>query len=37
VIYHDADSKGSINYLNLAKEILVKNGLIKPTEESVLV
>lgn len=31
VIYHDADSKGSINYLNLAKEILVKNGLIKPT------
>ncbi len=36
VIYHDADSKGSINYLNLAKEILVKNGLIKPTEESVL-
>ncbi len=37
VIYHDADSKGSINYLNLAKEILIKNGLIKPTEESVLV
>jgi len=36
VIYHDADSKGSINYLNLANEILVKNGLIKPTEESVL-
>lgn len=36
VIYHDADSKGSINYLNLAKEILVKNGLIKPTEENVL-
>ncbi len=36
VIYHDADSKGSINYLNLAKEILVKNGLIKSTEESVL-
>ena len=37
VIYHDADSKGSINYLNLAKEILIKNGLIIPTEESVLV
>jgi chromosome partitioning protein len=36
VIYHDADSKGSINYLNLAKEILVKNGLIKPSEENVL-
>lgn len=33
VIYHDADSKGSINYLNLAKEILIKNGIITPTEE----
>ncbi len=37
VIYHDADSKGSINYLNLAKEILVKNGMITPTEENALV
>ncbi len=37
VIYHDADSKGSINYLNLAKEVLVKNGLIKATEDNVLV
>jgi chromosome partitioning protein len=34
VIYHDADSKGSINYLNLAKEILVKNGIIDTTEET---
>jgi chromosome partitioning protein len=33
VIYHDAESKGSINYLNLAKEVLVKNGLIKAVEE----
>lgn len=34
VIYHDADSKGSINYLNLANEILVKNGIIESTEEN---
>ena len=26
VIAHDADSKGAVSYLNLAKEILVKNG-----------
>ncbi|MBC7383812.1 MAG: ParA family protein [Bacteroidia bacterium] len=29
VITHDADSKGAINYLNLAKELLHKNGLTK--------
>jgi chromosome partitioning protein len=29
VISHDADSKGAINYLNLAKELLFKNGLSK--------
>lgn len=34
VIYHDAESKGSINYLNLAKEILIKNGIITPSEEN---
>jgi len=28
VLAHDADSKGAISYLNLAKEILEKNGLI---------
>jgi chromosome partitioning protein len=33
VIEHDADSKGSINYLNLAREILQKNGLTKVQEE----
>lgn len=33
VIMHDATSKGAINYLNLAKEILVKNGLGKEEEE----
>jgi chromosome partitioning protein len=29
VITHDAESKGAINYLNLAKELLHKNGLNK--------
>jgi chromosome partitioning protein len=33
VIEHDAGSKGSINYLNLAREILQKNGLTKMVEE----
>jgi chromosome partitioning protein len=33
VIEHDASSKGSINYLNLAREILQKNGLTKMQEE----
>ena len=32
VIHHDAESKGSIGYLNLAKEILQKNGLLEVTE-----
>jgi chromosome partitioning protein len=29
VILYDADSKGTVNYLNLAKEILQKNGMTK--------
>jgi chromosome partitioning protein len=29
VITHDAESKGAVNYLNLAKELLHKNGLTK--------
>ena len=29
VILHDAESRGSINYMNLAKELLAKNGLIE--------
>ena len=33
VILYDADSKGAINYLNLAKEILQKNNLTKITQE----
>ena len=33
VILYDADSKGSVNYLNLAREILQKNNLTKISEE----
>ena len=33
VILYDADSKGSINYLNLAIEILQKNNLTKIKQE----
>jgi chromosome partitioning protein len=33
VILYDADSKGAINYLNLAKEVLQKNDLTKMTQE----
>ncbi|MBP3942517.1 ParA family protein [Sphingobacteriaceae bacterium WQ 2009] len=32
VIMHDANCKGAINYLNLAREILQKNGLVKSDE-----
>lgn len=35
VIMHDANSRGAINYLNLAREVLHKNGLINlETEEA---
>lgn len=33
VIMHDANSKGAINYLNLARELLQKNGLIQVEKE----
>jgi len=33
VIMHDANSKGAINYLNLAREILEKNNLSKEEQE----
>ncbi len=33
VINYDIESKGSLNYLNLAREILQKNGLTRITEE----
>lgn len=37
VIMHDANSKGAINYLNLAREILLKNGINKvKTEKEVI-
>jgi chromosome partitioning protein len=29
---HDANCKGAVNYLNLAREILRKNGLVKDEE-----
>ncbi len=34
VIMHDATSKGAINYLNLAREILRKNGLVSSEAEA---
>jgi len=34
VIMHDANCKGAINYLNLAREIIRKNGLVKEVEGS---
>jgi chromosome partitioning protein len=39
VIMHDATSKGAINYLNLAREILRKNGLVntEATEKTAIV
>ncbi len=33
VILYDSDSKGSVNYLNLAKEVLQKNNLTKINQE----
>jgi chromosome partitioning protein len=33
VILYDANSKGSMNYLNLAKEILQKNDMTKIKQE----
>ena len=37
VILYDADSKGAINYLNLAKEILQKNNLTKINKEDKII
>ena len=34
VIMHDASSKGAVNYLNLAREILKKNGLVTQKKEA---
>lgn len=35
VLFHSAESKGSTNYLNLANELLIKNGLISPQETTI--
>jgi chromosome partitioning protein len=35
IILHDADSTGAINYLNLAREILQKNGLTKMDQSDI--
>ncbi|TJZ61964.1 ParA family protein [Sphingobacterium olei] len=37
VIMHDASCKGAINYLNLAREILQKNGLVEENKEQAIV
>jgi chromosome partitioning protein len=37
IIMHDASSKGAINYLNLAREILQKNGLTKLGEDEKII
>lgn len=37
VLEHDATSKGSINYLNLAREILQKNGMTKIANEEKII
>ena len=37
VIMHDASSKGAINYLNLAREILQKNKLTKLSDEEKMI
>lgn len=37
VVLYDANSKGSLNYLNLAKEILQKNNMTKMTNEEKII
>jgi chromosome partitioning protein len=37
VILYDADSKGAVNYLNLAKEVLQKNNLTKIKKEDKII
>ena len=37
VLEHDAESRGSINYLNLAREILQKNGMTKIAQEEKII
>jgi chromosome partitioning protein len=37
IIMHDATSKGAINYLNLAREILQKNNLTRLSDEEKII
>lgn len=37
IIMHDANSKGSVNYLNLAREILQKNQMTRLTDEEKMI
>lgn len=37
IVMHDASGKGTINYLNLAREILQKNGLTKMTADQKII
>jgi chromosome partitioning protein len=37
IIMHDASSKGAINYLNLAREILQKNGFTQLSEDEKII
>ena len=37
VILYDSDSKGAVNYLNLAKEILQKNNMTKIKQEDKII
>ncbi len=37
IIMHDADSKGAINYLNLAREILQKNEMTRMKESEKII
>jgi chromosome partitioning protein len=37
IIMHDATSKGAINYLNLAREVLQKNNLTRMSDEQKII
>ena len=37
IIMHDASSKGAVNYLNLAREILQKNGFTRLSESEKII
>jgi chromosome partitioning protein len=37
IIMHDATSKGAINYLNLAREVLQKNNMTRLSDEEKII